>query len=290
MRVALVMNAASGKGTDVERVAGLLRGAGADVAVHAFDPAGSDDAVDEAGRAAAAGCPDRLVVAGGDGSIGPVAVHAAANDRPLAVIPTGTANDFARALELPREIEAAARLAAGDARERPVDLLRAGERPFLNAASLGLSVLAAHRARPLKRPLGPLAYAVGALRAGLTATPLRCRVTADGGQVFAGEAWQVIVAGTGAFGGGSELDEADPGDRLVDVAVLEGGPRVALVRRAYGMRSGSLADQPGVHHARGRIVELELPHATPFNVDGEVCEVSPTRFCARGERVRVVIP
>ncbi|HEX2103500.1 MAG TPA: diacylglycerol kinase family protein [Solirubrobacteraceae bacterium] len=290
MRVALVTNAASGRGTDAERVAALLRDAGAHVAVHAFDPAGSDAAVDEAARAAAAEHPDRLAVAGGDGSIGPVAVHAAAIDVPLAVIPTGTANDFARALDLPRDVEDAARLAATDARERVIDLLRAAERPFLNAASVGLSVIAAHRARPLKRPLGPLAYAVGALRAGLTARPLRCRVTVDGAQVFAGEAWQVIVAGTGAFGGGSELEEADPADRLVDVAVLEAGPRVALVRRAFGMRNGSLVEQPGVHHARGRTVELGLPRGTPFNVDGEVCEVSPTRFCARGERVRVVVP
>jgi diacylglycerol kinase (ATP) len=290
MRVALVTNAASGRGTDADRVAALLRDAGAEVAVHPFDPAGSDAAVDDAARAAAAERPDRVAVAGGDGSIGPVAVHAAANGLPLAVIPTGTANDFARALDLPRDLEDAARLAAGDGRERAVDLLRAGERPFLNAASLGLSVIAAHRARPLKRPLGPLAYAVGALRAGLTAKPLRCRVTVDGGQVFAGEAWQVIVAGTGAFGGGSELEEADPADRLVDVAVLEAGPRVALVRRAFGMRSGSLVDQPGVHHARGRTVELELPRSAPFNVDGEVCDVSPTRFCANGERVRVVVP
>jgi diacylglycerol kinase (ATP) len=290
MRVALVTNAASGRGTDADRVAALLRDAGAEVAVHPFDPAGADAAVDEAARAAAAERPDRLAVAGGDGSIGPVAVHAAANDLPLAVIPTGTANDFARALDLPRDLEDAAALAARAGRERTVDLLRAGDRPFLNAASLGLSVIAAHRARPLKRPLGPLAYAVGALRAGATAQPLRCRVTVDDGQVFAGEAWQVIVAGTGAFGGGSELEEADPADRLVDVAVLEAGPRLALVRRAFGMRNGSLVDQPGVHHARGRTVELELPQGTPFNVDGEVCEVSPTRFCARDERVRVVVP
>jgi diacylglycerol kinase (ATP) len=290
MRVALVTNAASGRGTDAERVATLLREAGADVAVHPFDPAGSDAAVDEAARAAAAEHPDRLAVAGGDGSIGPVAVHAAANDVPLAVIPTGTANDFARALDLPRDLDDAARLAAADGRERTVDLLRAGDRPFLNASSVGLSVIAANRAGPLKRPLGPLAYAVGALRAGLTAKPLRCRVTVDGAQLFVGEAWQVIVAGTGAFGGGSELEDADPADRLVDVAVLEAGPRPALVRRAFGMRSGSLVDQPGVHHARGRTVELELPAGTPFNVDGEVCEVAPTRFCARDERVRVVVP
>jgi diacylglycerol kinase (ATP) len=290
MRVALVTNAASGRGTDPERTAGLLRAAGAAVTVHAFDPGGSDHAVEDAAAEAVAAQPERLAVAGGDGSVGPVAVHAQRAGLPLAVIPTGTANDFARALDLPLDLEEACRLAAAGTRETPVDVLRAGDRPFLNAASVGLSVVAAHRARPLKRPLGPLAYAFGALRAGITARPLRCRAAVDGEELFSGAAWQVIVAGTGAFGGGSELDAADPSDRLVDVAVLEAGPRVALVRRAWGMRAGGLEGQPGVHHARGRVVELDLPPDTPFNVDGELCTVAPTRFRAGGERVRVVSP
>src|SRR6185503_5097678 len=259
MRVALVTNAASGSGTDGRRVAALLRDAGARVAVHPFDPDDGDGAIGAAAAAAAAERPDRLAVAGGDGSIGPVAVHAAASGLPLAVIPTGTANDFARALDLPRDLEAACALAVQETHERPIDLLRAGERPFLNAASVGL-----------------------------TARPLRCHVTADGAQVHSGPAWQVIVAGTGAFGGGSELDDADPSDRLVDVAVLEAGPRLALVRRAWGMRGGDLTAQPGVRHARGRVIDLEVPPDTSFNVDGEVCRVAPARFSARGERVRVV--
>jgi diacylglycerol kinase (ATP) len=288
MRVGLVTNAASGGGTDDGRVAALLHAAGAEVAVHRFEPGDGAAAIDRAAAAAAAERPDRLAVAGGDGSIGPVAAHAAAAGLPLAVIPTGTANDFARALDIPRDLDEACALAAQETRERPVDLLRAGDRPFLNAASVGLSVIAAHHARPLKRPFGPFAYALGALRAGLTATPLHCRVTADGAEVHAGPAWQVIVAGTGAFGGGSELDAADPSDRLVDVAVLEAGPRRALARRAWGMRGGDLTAQPGVRHARGTVIELELPPGTPGNVDGEVCPVAPARVCARGERVRVI--
>ena len=123
MRVALVTNAASGSGTDGGRIAALLRDAGAEVAVHAFDPDDGDGAIDAAAAAAAAERPDRLAVAGGDGSIGPVAVHAAAADLPLAVIPTGTANDFARALDIPRDLEAACALAAHETRERPIDLL-----------------------------------------------------------------------------------------------------------------------------------------------------------------------
>ena len=45
--------------------------------------------------------PERIAVAGGDGTIGSVAELAGRLGVPLAVIPTGTANDFARAHELP---------------------------------------------------------------------------------------------------------------------------------------------------------------------------------------------
>src|SRR3954453_18160907 len=245
MRLALVTNIASGRRNRAADVARVLRAAGAEVSVHAFEP-GAPDAV---ARAAAGGPPSRparIAVAGGEGSIGPVAARAAAAGLPLAIVPTGTANDFARFIDVPLDVEAACRIAVTATRERPVDVLRAGDRPFVNAASAGLSVIAAHHARPLKRPLGPLAYGVGALRVGAAARPLRCYVSADGSQVFAGSAWQVIVAGTGAFGGGSELEEADPADRLVDVAVLEAGPRLAPVRPAWGMRRGGPAGRPGV--------------------------------------------
>jgi diacylglycerol kinase family enzyme len=279
MRLALVANDASGGRTDVARVAALLRGHGAAVGVHGLD----------ALAAVPAGRPDRVVVAGGDGSIGPVAAMAAGADLPLGVVPTGTANDFASALGLPMAVEDACALAAApDAAERPVDLARAGERPFLNAASAGLSVPAARTARPLKPRLGPVAYAAGALRAGLTARPLRCRVAVDGQEAFAGAAWQLIVAGTGAFGGGATLDAADPADALLDVAVLRAGPRIALVRSAWAMRTGGLTELGDVLHARGR--EVVVTGAARFNVDGEVCEVPGGRFAVRGERVCVLVP
>ena len=282
MRLALVANDAAGSGVTAEQVAGRLRARGADVTAVV--------GVREPERAAATE-PDRIVVAGGDGSIGPAAAAAGRTGIPLAVVPTGTANDFARALELPLDLAEACALAVDPgARLRALDLARAGRRPFVNAASAGLSVIAARRARRFKPSLGPLAYAVGALRAGLAAHPLECRVAVDGAEHFAGRAWQVIVAGTGAFGGGSQVDAADESDGRLDVAVLEAGPRAALVRRAWGMRRGDVTDQAGVRHARGRRIEVDGPAADEFNVDGEVVSLHPACFETGGERFRVVCP
>jgi diacylglycerol kinase family enzyme len=205
------------------------------------------------------------VVCGGDGTIAGGAELAARLGVPLAVVPTGTANDFARAHDLPEDVEEAARLAVTGAAGRAIDLARMGDRPFVNVASAGLAPAAAKRAEPLKGVLGPLAYPAGAIAAGATEDPIEC--TIDGH--FEGAAWQVMVASSGAFGGGAELD-ADPGDGRLDLVVIPAGSRLELARRAVELRRG----EPEGVHARAETFTVRVPEGTAFNVDGEVVEAS----------------
>lgn len=288
VRIALVHNPGSGRGSDAAELAEALRVAGAaDVTTVAIDRLDDGPPPDDA---------DRVVVAGGDGSIAPTAVWAANAGLPFAVIPSGTANDFARALELPTDREAAARLAADpDAAIRPLELGRANGRPFVNAANAGLATHAARRAKPLKQKLGPLAYAVGALRAGASEHPIDVTVRADGAERFRGSAWQVIVAATGAFGGGSQIGPANPDDGILDVTVITAGPRPGLVRRAFGLRRGTLHEQDGVVRVTGHELEIVLPPGEEWNVDGELCDdvtggdgVAP--FTVEHHAIRAVVP
>jgi diacylglycerol kinase (ATP) len=263
VRVALIANPTSGRRLDPDRLARAMREHGADVTTF---PTG--DGVRERVAAAA---PERIAVASGDGTIALVAELAGRLGVPLGVIPAGTANDFARAAGLPLDPVEAATLAATGSELRQLELGRLADgRPFVNVASAGLASVAARRAAPLKPRLGQLAYAVGAVRAAATASPLRCAVRADSRTVFDGEAWQVIVAATGAFGGGSEVGAADPKDGILDVAVLPAGSRIGLARRAWGMKRGTIAEQRGVEHHRGWVIEIDLPPGTEFNADGEV--------------------
>jgi diacylglycerol kinase (ATP) len=263
MRIALAANPASGGGFDPDPLVAAMRAAGAHVEVRGCDPEGLE--------ALAAARPDRLAVAGGDGTIGPAAATAGRLAVPLAVIPTGTANDFARANGLPQDPVQAARLAASGRRLRRRELGRLADgHPFVNVASAGLASAAARRAQPLKPRLGALAYGVGALRAALSEHPLPVRVRVDGAEVFAGGCWQAIVAVTGAFGGGSGIEEADPDDGRLDVIVIPAGSRIALARRAWGLRARTIAQQEAVEHHLGTLVEVELPAGTELNVDGEI--------------------
>lgn len=280
MLVVLLANPDSGSGPDPDVLARRLAGRGARVETVALE---------EAPRAAALE-PDRIVVAGGDGSLGPAAAAAAACGADLAVVPAGTANDFAAELGLPDdEGEAIALATAMDPRRRTVDLARADGRPFLNAVNFGLAADAAETADRLKGTLGAAAYPAGAVAAGLRGDPFAVRVRIDGELFWDGEAWQVIVAGTGAFGAGSGLDAAGPDDRLLDVAVVPGGSRATLLRRAAGLRRGTLTEQDDVPHGRGRVVEVTAGGAAA-NVDGELVDPGPGRIETGRERVRVLVP
>lgn len=275
--IALLANPDSGSGEagEVER---LLSKRGQRVS--RFD-------LDHAEAASASGA-ERIVVAGGDGSIGCAAAAASRARVPLGVIPVGTANDFARALGLPDDRDGALDLAVFGSRTKTVDLGRVGDRPFVNAASAGLSPVAARNAAGLKRALGPLAYTVGALRAGLFAKPIQARVTVDGREAFSGGAWQVIVALTGAFGGGAEVD-ADPSDAHLDLVVIEAGSRVRLALHGYGLRSGQVERQDGVVTSRGARLEVETDGEAGFNVDGELLTDADLRFTVEPHAFDVVV-
>jgi diacylglycerol kinase (ATP) len=276
--VALVANEHSG-GSNPALCVERLRAFGAEVTC--FD-------LDEVGDAVASGA-ERIVVAGGDGSIAPVATAAGEAGIPLAVVPAGTANDFARRMGLPDGLTAACRLAVRGRRLRSLELGWMNERPFVNVASAGLPAPAAQHASSWKDRLGPLAYAAGAVRAGLSAKPLTCLVECDERELLAGEAWQVTVAASGAFGGGTTLEEADPSDGALDVIAIEAGPRLGLVGVAYRLRSGDVTNHPRAFHTRCEHVEVQVPDCTQFNVDGEVVTEGDARFRAVRGAFRLVI-
>jgi diacylglycerol kinase family enzyme len=126
----LIVNPRSGGGrpdTDTLRREAARRG----IAVHVL---GSGEDVQAIAREA----NGPLGVAGGDGSLGPVAAVAVERDVPFVCVPFGTRNHFARDLGLDRADPVAALDAFGSARERRIDIGRVGARVFLNNVSFGL--------------------------------------------------------------------------------------------------------------------------------------------------------
>ncbi len=276
-RIALLGNPDSGSG-EAGAVASRLRGLGAEVTGYGLDEI--DVALGDG--------PQRVAVAGGDGSIAGVAEAAGRAGVPLAVIPTGTANDFARDLGIPLDTDEACALAVRGDRLRPLDLATIGDRPFVNVASLGLPPAAARRAAGLKGALGPVAYFVGALGAGLRAQPVRCEVRCDDRGLFKGAAWQVTFACTGAFGAGSNVG-GDPQSGRLDVVVIEARSRARLIAHAFGLRTGRIGAQRGVSKHSCRSATLVLDGEQPLNVDGEIVSYPTVELRARPLAVEVIV-
>ena len=91
----------------------------------------------EAARHAARQKPWAIVAGGGDGTINAVASTLVGSNIALGVLPLGTLNHFAKDLNIPLELEAAAHnIIAGHASQ--IDVGEVNGRIFLNNSSLGL--------------------------------------------------------------------------------------------------------------------------------------------------------
>lgn len=128
----LIVNPRSGDSSPTgEELAAVARERG--VEVHCLEQG------DELGQLARDADADAIGMAGGDGSLAPVAAVCSERDLPFVCIPFGTRNHFARDVGLDRDDPLGALDAfREDAVERRIDVGRAGDRVFLNNLSIGL--------------------------------------------------------------------------------------------------------------------------------------------------------
>jgi diacylglycerol kinase (ATP) len=218
----------------------------------------------------------QLVVAGGDGSFH--GVVAALNRRNelrqtlLGLIPVGTGNDFARAVGIPLEPEAAARAVLAR-KVGPIDLVvdDAGD-VVVNNVRVGMGADASRQAIKWKKRLGRLGYAVGAVKAALRPQVLPVLIRVDE-ELVAGVDDPVldISIGNGAtVGGGLPVNPAaHPQSGQMDVMLsLAVGP---FARIGYGidlLRSRHMT-RSDVLHRRGNTVSISGTAFCPSS-DGEV--------------------
>lgn len=211
-RARLIYNPTSGQEImkkNVAEVLDILEGFGYETSAFQTTPE-KDSAKNEARRSALAGF-DLVIAAGGDGTINEVVNGIAPLEkRPkMAIIPTGTTNDYARALKVPRSNPIAAAKLIGKQQTVLMDIglaknVKKGsyqEQYFINIAALGtLTELTYSVPSQLKTVFGYLAYvAKGAeLLPRVQFTPVR--VQHDKG-VFEGSVSLIFVALTNSIGG-----------------------------------------------------------------------------------------
>jgi diacylglycerol kinase (ATP) len=234
-----------------------------------------------------------LILGGGDGSVSSVVDFLAHRDVTLGLLPLGTANDFARTLEIPGDIEQACQTIA-HGKVVDVDLGLARDNYYVNVASTGLSVKVTQALSSRLKKIGALAYPMAAIRAFFEHEPFSARLTfPDGDQepVEYGRLLHLAVGNGRFYGGGIVVaPESSIDDRRLDVLAIElGRPRTLLGVARY-LKSADFIRMEGVHHHRTERVRLETDPELPINIDGEVVTSTPQDFAVDHNALKVIVP
>lgn len=216
------------------------------------------------------------VAVGGDGLVGRVAAAASEAGGVMAIIPSGTGNDFARALHITDRAMAIEALASGN--ERTVDMGIAGTRRFTCIASFGFDSVVLETANASRFVRGRLVYPYATLRSLRTWKPACFTIDIDG-EVHELRGYNVAVANAGFYGGGMLIAPgASLDDGLLDVVAITELSRLRFLANAPRVFRGTHVDVPGVRTWKARSVRLAVDR--PFDVvaDGESVAPAPLKI------------
>lgn len=240
---------------------------------------------------------ESIAIFGGDGTLNEVVSGLVSDlddsfEGELAVIPAGTANDYAAGAGIPLDSPIRAVEALADSRPLPLDVGRVtGDATafFINVATAGFGVEASSSAsEELKAVLGRVSYVVSGLASPGETEPRRARISAPG--IDREVSFHLLAIGNGRYaGGGMALcPEADPTDGQFDVTIVpEGtvGETLAEVVR-NGLRG---IGDAGIRF-RAPWVEVRAEEPLQVNLDGEPASGTELRFEVIPGAVRVLLP
>jgi diacylglycerol kinase (ATP) len=283
-RACLILNPSSGRERGPEHLESLkaaLQGRFDEVTTTVTS--GDGDAERAAVTAAAAGC-DALFIAGGDGTVNE-AMNGLADARALdalavGIIPFGTGNDFAAALGIPKETDAAVAVLL-DGREVRVDFGQVNGRVFVNTSGGGfIGEVSAAVTPQLKTMAGRLAYLIGGAQALLEFNPVAATITIHPGDLpVTRELYAFAVCNSRLIGGGRLIaPDAVIDDGLLDICLIESMSTLEFVALARKVAEGQHVADPRVSYFQASAVDIELARETNVNTYGEVFNVKRCEY------------
>ena len=286
-RALFLVNPRARRGSEgAKEIAARLRGLGLNLIVEETD--GAARFPERIRRHA--GEVDRVIVGGGDGTLNTAVQVLVELGLPLGIVPLGTANNLARTLDIPLDVERATRVIA-EGRRRRIDLGRVNDRYFCTTASLGLSVqITEELSGDAKRKWGPLAYVLAATRVLRRARPFHADVAWHGGTRHTRTVQ--IVVGNGRYYGAAlaVAKDATIDDARLDLYSLESDHWWDLLKLAPALKRGTHVERPEVEALRARAFTVRTRAPMPIDVDGELGAETPAEFRVVPGALEVFVP
>ncbi|MGX9275293.1 lipid kinase [Pantoea ananatis] len=233
---------------------------------------------------------DLVIVGGGDGTLNAAAAGLMQTGLPLGILPLGTANDFARTLGIPTQLEQAVSIIC-QGHVRFVDLGEVNGHLFLNVSSIGFSAeLARNLTAQAKKRWGVLGYAFAALRILRQSRPFSATLHHEG-EAIAIKTVQVSVGNGRFYGGGMTVEQsAAPDDGLLDVYSLELKRSWQLLALFPYLRRGTHGRWRNVRTFSTTALTLHTRRPHYINADGEIIGQTPAQFCLINDALKVLAP
>lgn len=233
---------------------------------------------------------DLVIAGGGDGTLNAVLQGLVETDLPLGLLPLGTANDLAKTLAIPNDLDKACDIIAAGHRHR-IDVGKVNGIHYFNEASIGLSVtLCRQLTREAKARYGVFALFYNAIVLLIKMRRFHALVSQDGSAEFALRTAQLTVGNSRSFGGFIQNEDGAIDDRLLDLYSIgfENGVSyldalVALLRRRYD-------EARSVHTRHGKRFEVRTGRKHRIEADGELVTSTPAVFEIVPHAVSVFVP
>ena len=221
---------------------------------------------------------DTIVVCGGDGTIN-MAVNGMMESTlsaKLGIIPSGTANDYASFLKLPKDHASAARVIA-EGKTLLTDIGKVNEKYFINVCGAGFFTnISQHINEGFKSTLGKMAYYIKGLEQIQNFMPMNVRITNSTESLEESIYFLIVLNGQGAGGFENLVPLAEVDDGLFDFIAVRSMNMLDMPRLLFKVMRGEHLDEDNIVHFRDSYIKIEpigeLPDRSflETDIDGEL--------------------
>ena len=232
-----------------------------------------------------------VIAAGGDGTVHSIGRELIQTDTTLGILPLGSVMNVARMLDIPRDLDDAARMivAARDAGSvRLIDLGRAGDLIFFEAGSVGLNAVIFREASRIDR--GTWHALFSAVWLAVRYRPARMTIRADARQISSRALMVTVSNGPYTGIGFTVAPQADLEDGRFDLTIFRRFSRWELIRHFRAIAFGRQQYTPKAETFRARSVEITSAHPLPARADSTDLGSTPVRFAVMPAALRVLAP
>lgn len=212
-----------------------------------------------------------ILMAGGDGTVDNIvnSMKKLNIDLPIGILPTGTANDFAKFIGMPLNIEKACKQII-ESEPKETDLGKINDKYFINVASSGLFTNVSQQTDiNMKNTIGKIAYYVKGIEQLPSFRKIKIKVTAKE-NVFDGDMILMLVFNGQTAGNFKFAYKASADDGMLDVIIIEGGMVKNLFNILIKMIRGEhLEDVNGVVYFKTDNLKIECNDDVVTDIDGE---------------------